>query len=31
LGQTKSENINRMITITGCFYIVSYIKWAFVM
>ncbi len=29
LGQNKSDNINRMITITGCFYIVSYSKWDF--
>ncbi len=27
LGQTKSDNINRMITITGCFYLVSFTKW----
>jgi hypothetical protein len=26
LGQTKSDNINRMITITGCFYLVIFIK-----
>jgi hypothetical protein len=27
LGQTKSDNINRMITLTGCFYLVSISKW----
>ncbi len=27
LGQTKSDNINRMITLTGCIYLVSISKW----
>ncbi len=27
IGQTESEEINRMITITGCFYLVSWNKW----
>jgi hypothetical protein len=31
LGQTKSDNINRMITITGYFYLVSFSKWAYEM
>ncbi len=31
LGQSKSDNIYRMITITGCFNIVSYSKWDFEM
>jgi hypothetical protein len=26
LGQTKSDNINRMITITGCFYLGCFIN-----
>ncbi len=29
LGQTKSDNINRMISVTDCFYIVSFSKWDF--
>ncbi len=29
LGRTKSDNINRMITISGCFYIRSFSKWNF--
>ncbi len=31
LGLTESDNINRMITITGCFHIVSFSKWEFEM
>jgi hypothetical protein len=31
LDQTKSDNINRMITITGCFYLVSFSKWDYEM
>jgi hypothetical protein len=27
LGQTKSDNISQMITLTGCFYLVSTSKW----
>jgi hypothetical protein len=27
LGQTKSDNINRMIALIGCFYLVSISKW----
>jgi hypothetical protein len=27
LGQNKSDNINRIITLTGCFYLVSTSKW----
>ncbi len=30
-GQIPSNNISRMIKITGCFYIVSYNKWDFEM
>ena len=29
MGQTKSDNINRMITITGDFYLVILSKWDF--
>ncbi len=28
-GQAKSDNINRMITIAGCFYLVGFSKWDF--
>ena len=27
LGINKSDNINQMITLTGCFYLVSISKW----
>ncbi len=30
-GQTKSDNINQMITITGCFYLLSFSKWDYEM
>ncbi len=27
LGQSESDNINRMVTITDCFYLVLFNKW----
>jgi hypothetical protein len=31
LGQIKSDNINRIITITDCFYLVSFSEWDYEM
>ncbi len=31
LGQTKIDNINRMITITGCFYLINFSEWEYEM
>jgi hypothetical protein len=29
LGRTKNDKLTKMLTITGCFYIVSFSKWYF--